>query len=206
MERKKLCKSSTDKAICGVCGGLANYFEIDPIVVRLLAVLFCMFAGSGLLIYIIAALVMPKEETVSQAPGTYTAYDGTVYENRAANSGPASYQDASAEGPTIVDTEYHEIREDAPEEAEQTGSFETQSASSYQTQADAPKPQTPPDYRAQQVDPQPKAPSRGRRNLGIFLLLIGAAILLRVFIPRIDLRIVTAVIAIFFGLILIFKK
>ena len=59
MEGKKLCKSSTDKKIAGVCGGIAEYFNIDSTLVRLGWVVFCALGGSGLLAYIIAALVMP---------------------------------------------------------------------------------------------------------------------------------------------------
>ncbi len=54
---KKLYKSS-DKKICGVCGGIAEYFDIDPTVVRLLWIFFSLWAGGGILAYIIAALIM----------------------------------------------------------------------------------------------------------------------------------------------------
>ena len=57
MERK-LRKSSTNRKICGVCGGLAEYFGIDATLVRLALILFCLAGGSGILAYIIAALVM----------------------------------------------------------------------------------------------------------------------------------------------------
>ena len=56
---KKLYKSRTDKKVCGVCGGLAEYLEADPTVVRLIAALLCLFAGGGLLAYLIAAIVIP---------------------------------------------------------------------------------------------------------------------------------------------------
>ena len=59
MEGKKLYKSSTDKQIAGVCGGIAEYFNIASTLVRLGWVVFCALGGSGLLAYIIAALVMP---------------------------------------------------------------------------------------------------------------------------------------------------
>ena len=58
---KKLYRSRKDKKLCGVCGGLAQYFEIDSTIVRLALVLLIIFAGAGLLAYIIAALVMPVE-------------------------------------------------------------------------------------------------------------------------------------------------
>ena len=59
MNEKKLYKSSTDKKLAGVCGGLAVYFNIDSTLVRLGWVVFSLLGGSGLLAYIIAAIIMP---------------------------------------------------------------------------------------------------------------------------------------------------
>jgi sirohydrochlorin cobaltochelatase len=58
---KKLYRSRTDKKICGVCGGLGKYFGIDPTLIRLGVAACVLFAGCGLLAYIIAALVIPEE-------------------------------------------------------------------------------------------------------------------------------------------------
>ena len=58
---KKLYKSNTDKKLCGVCGGIAEYLNIDPTVIRLILVLAAVFAGTGILAYIIAALIMPDK-------------------------------------------------------------------------------------------------------------------------------------------------
>lgn len=56
---KKLYKSNVNKKICGVCGGLAEYLNMDPTIVRLIAILLTIAGGSGVLAYIIAALIMP---------------------------------------------------------------------------------------------------------------------------------------------------
>jgi phage shock protein C len=56
---KKLYRSRTNKKLFGVCGGLAEYFEIDATVLRLILVLAVVCAGVGLVAYLIAALVMP---------------------------------------------------------------------------------------------------------------------------------------------------
>ncbi len=56
---KKLFKSETDKKLCGVCGGIAEYFGIDSTIVRLLWVVLT-FCGPEILAYIIAALVIPR--------------------------------------------------------------------------------------------------------------------------------------------------
>jgi len=58
---KKLYRSQNDKIIAGVCGGLADYFDIDPTIIRLLFILVVAFGGSGLLIYLILWLIMPRE-------------------------------------------------------------------------------------------------------------------------------------------------
>lgn len=62
--KKKLYRSTTDKKLCGVCGGIAQYFDIDSTLVRLLWVVLAICAGSGLLAYIICAIVIPVEPPV----------------------------------------------------------------------------------------------------------------------------------------------
>lgn len=57
---KRLCKSTENKMLDGVCGGIAEYFGIDPTLVRLGWVLFCALGGSGIIAYIIAAIIIPR--------------------------------------------------------------------------------------------------------------------------------------------------
>lgn len=57
---KKLYKSNQNKMIDGVCGGIAEYFGIDPTVVRLIWALFSLMGGCGILAYIIAAIIIPR--------------------------------------------------------------------------------------------------------------------------------------------------
>lgn len=57
---KKLYKSSKNKMIDGVCAGIAEYFSIDPALVRIGLVLFSAMGGAGILAYIIMAIVMPR--------------------------------------------------------------------------------------------------------------------------------------------------
>jgi phage shock protein C len=64
MAEKKLMRSTTDKMVAGVCGGLAEYFDIDPTLVRALFVIVTLLGGSGILIYIILWLVMPEAPAV----------------------------------------------------------------------------------------------------------------------------------------------
>lgn len=60
MIEKKLLKSAVNRMICGVCGGIGEYFNVDPTVIRLIWVILSFFsAGTGIVIYIIAAVIMP---------------------------------------------------------------------------------------------------------------------------------------------------
>lgn len=58
---KKLCKSNKNRYVCGVCGGIAEYFGIDATLVRLITAALCIVGGSGILLYIAAAVIMPME-------------------------------------------------------------------------------------------------------------------------------------------------
>lgn len=60
-ESKKFVRSTTDKMVAGVCGGLAKYFDIDTTIVRVLFVLFALAGGPGILAYIILWIVMPED-------------------------------------------------------------------------------------------------------------------------------------------------
>ena len=62
--KKRLYKIEEGKKISGVCGGIAEYFDIDPTLIRLAWILFSAFVGSGIISYIISAIVMPKKSDV----------------------------------------------------------------------------------------------------------------------------------------------
>ena len=61
MEQKKLLRSIDNRMVCGVCGGVGEYFNVDATLIRLVWVLASLFGGSGLLAYIIAAIIIPEE-------------------------------------------------------------------------------------------------------------------------------------------------
>ena len=68
---KRLVRSSTDNKIAGVCGGLADYFDIDPMIIRLIWVILFFCAGTGGLVYLILWIVLPLAPTgvtASSAP------------------------------------------------------------------------------------------------------------------------------------------
>lgn len=59
---KKLFRSTKNRVLGGVCGGFAQYFNIDPVLVRLIFVLMFLFGGSGLIIYIVSWILMPPSQ------------------------------------------------------------------------------------------------------------------------------------------------
>ncbi len=58
--KKKLYRSNTNKQIAGVCGGFGRYLNIDPTIIRVLWAILAFFYGSGILIYLICAMVIPE--------------------------------------------------------------------------------------------------------------------------------------------------
>ena len=61
---KRLYKIEDGKKICGVCGGIAEYFDLDPTIIRLLWIILIFCAGTGILAYFIAALIMSRKSEI----------------------------------------------------------------------------------------------------------------------------------------------
>lgn len=59
MDKRHFYRSKNDKLIAGVCGGLAEYFEVDPVLVRLITLLLVLTAGTGCLAYLILWVIVP---------------------------------------------------------------------------------------------------------------------------------------------------
>jgi len=64
METKKLYKIEQGKMICGVCGGIGEYLNVDPSLIRIGFVILGFFDGGGLIAYIIAAIILPNKSAV----------------------------------------------------------------------------------------------------------------------------------------------
>ena len=71
-EKKKLYRSRQNRKIAGVCGGLGEYFTIDPTLVRLAVIFFSLWWGVGLLLYLIAWFIMPEEPKSTFSPELLT--------------------------------------------------------------------------------------------------------------------------------------
>ena len=65
---KRLYRSTSDKKIAGVCGGLGEYFDIDPTIIRLLWVSVSLAFGSGIIAYILAWIIVPAEPVARVVP------------------------------------------------------------------------------------------------------------------------------------------
>ena len=58
---KKLYRSRSNRMLAGICAGIANYFNVDPTIVRLVFVVMALAGGPGLIVYLILALIIPEE-------------------------------------------------------------------------------------------------------------------------------------------------
>jgi phage shock protein PspC (stress-responsive transcriptional regulator) len=92
--RDRLYRSRDERVVFGVAGGVSDWLDIDPTLVRLAFVLATVFGGAGLLIYIVMAIVVPEEPLVAEAPAAAPAAAGG---ETAATPGPAApFVDARA--------------------------------------------------------------------------------------------------------------
>ncbi len=82
---KKLTRSRTSRVIGGVCGGIAEYFEVDPVLIRLLFVAAIFMSGFGVIAYIICLIVIPEAPFIAPP-----AAEGTPVEPAAAPPAPTS--------------------------------------------------------------------------------------------------------------------
>ena len=87
---KKLYRSTTNKIFGGVCGGLGEYFEIDPVLVRVLTVIVALATGFGLLAYIVAWIIIPRDEEIR------------VQTSGAGTSGPVTYSSWNKYLPGVI--------------------------------------------------------------------------------------------------------
>jgi phage shock protein C len=92
---KRLARSRADYMIGGVCGGLGKYFNIDPTIVRLVFVLLAVSGGSGVLLYFVLWIVMPREDLLE----TQGPLSGDEFGRRARQMGDEMRQVASQPNP-----------------------------------------------------------------------------------------------------------
>lgn len=98
MEPKRLYRSRTDRMVAGVCGGLAQYFNIDVTLVRLVFLLLLVFGGGGFLIYIVLAIVVPEEGMTAGSPQEVMQANAQDLANRAKEWGEGFGSGSTASG------------------------------------------------------------------------------------------------------------
>ena len=64
MKGKRLYRSRENAMLAGVCGGIGEYFGIDPTIIRLAWAIFCVMGGAGILVYILAAVIVPSNPEI----------------------------------------------------------------------------------------------------------------------------------------------
>ena len=174
---KKLHKSSTDKAIAGVCGGIAEYFGIDSVIIRLVFVLLALGVGSGVLIYVVCAIVMPDERKAAERAaytysenGSYTSAGSGEYNSytsaASGENGSGFYQDRAANNDYSNYTYYNDTNN----------------------------------------NPKPQKRVSTHQGVGIVLIVIAAFILVRYFVPKIPDPIMAAGFLLLIGLYLVLRK
>ncbi len=88
MSSQKLYRSSSDKMIAGVCGGLGKYFSVDATIVRLVFLLLLIFGGAGFLLYLILWIIVPEEQQAGAAPQEVIQANTQDLAQSAARNGP----------------------------------------------------------------------------------------------------------------------
>lgn len=72
---KRLYRSQRNKVFGGVCGGLGEYFEVDPVLIRVLFVFLTFFHGSGIILYLLLLIILPKEPLILNEDISQSMFD-----------------------------------------------------------------------------------------------------------------------------------
>lgn len=117
MNQKKLYRSETNKVLAGVCGGIAEYLNIDATIVRLIMFLLCI-GQLGIIFYIAAAIIIPMEPLERYQPNTNNQYTGYyegnhAYGNNSGNNADANYNNFNTQSNNnTTQANHHEANQD----------------------------------------------------------------------------------------------
>ncbi len=176
---KRLYKSPTNKVLAGVCGGIGEYFDIDPVLVRVVWVISAFFGGAGLLAYIIAAIVIPSKEEL---------YRGRVYES---TYRPASSKATSSESKKTGEND-GDAEASAFEGAQETGETAGSDAAGEESY---------------DVNYRHKSGDTSSRTLGgIILIVLGGVFLFKELLPWVDGGLIVAACFIAMGAYFLIRK
>ena len=189
-------RSVNDRAVLGICGGIGEYLDIDPIIVRLIVVILTLLGFSGLLFYIVAIFIIPENpEYRAMKEGTYR---GTTYEYT--YGGTASGESKAGSG----------MNESG------SGMNESGSGAAYDYEV-GPDGEVKEVHRGTSATDHKDLSDYGREHkknrngngaviLGLCLIAIGAFVLLKMFLPWIDSRLFLALALIAVGILVIAKR
>lgn len=208
----RLKRSATETMVAGVCGGLAEYFAVDPVIVRLIFVLVTLTSGIGVPVYVLLWIIMPKGDPV---PGQSSIEQGAKqFSDEVAQLGQQLSQEASRLGREVL-------------VGQRQGQSQPRGGAPTQT------PPAPPEYRFDPLTGQPIAPDgpatgqtvnlapppaelpatyqapaprrvRSWNSLGIILIGIGALVFLEQF--GVDMSLIFPALLIVAGIILMRRK
>ncbi|MBI4337299.1 MAG: PspC domain-containing protein [Chloroflexi bacterium] len=105
---KRLYKSSEDRLLFGVCGGVAEYFEVDPVLVRLTFIALAFVSGVGLVLYVLLAIITPTAQTKAAQPAQVVGENLRSMPGETAEAGRrlgGAFRQAPAEGQAVSQTE-----------------------------------------------------------------------------------------------------
>ena len=179
-------RSVNDRAVLGICGGIGEYLDIDPIIVRLIVVILTLLGFSGLLFYIVAIFIIPENpEYRAMKEGTYR---GTTYEytHGGAASGESNGMNESGSGAAYD----YEVGPDGEVKEVHRGT----SATDHKDLSDYGR------------EHKKNRNGNGAVILGLCLIAIGAFVLLKMFLPWIDSRLFLALALIAVGILVIAKR
>lgn len=210
----RLTRSPTESMVAGVCGGLAEYFNIDPVIVRLIFVLVTLTSGLGLPVYLVLWVLMPRAST----QGRQTVEQGfKQFSQEATRLGQELGEEASRRGREVMVGRSQGGQEPAQPRSGVVGTqppppdyrFDPETG-----QPLGPDPAatgrtvnlTPPPADLPSTYAPPAAPRRGRNwnTLGIILIGVGALIFLEQF--GIDMSLIFPALLIVAGVILLRRK
>jgi len=100
---KRLHKSRKDKMIDGVCGGIAEYFDVDPVLVRIIFVLFFFFGGAAIIAYIVGMIIMPRKPLeLEEGPGGEEAVEKKAPKAEQKKQEPAPAPSTTSKGSLAI--------------------------------------------------------------------------------------------------------
>lgn len=173
MNPRRLYRSRRDRILAGVAGGMADYLEIDPTIIRILWIISIFFGGFTILLYIILAFIMPLEPATAPATGPWQPAAPAPGPGQPAGAGDARADSVQATGGT-EQVAGREAAASSPGDAQMAAGYDPaapwlvsgiQPAAGYESQ------------------PAPREPGRTALYVGVLLVVFGAIAAMSLVVP-----------------------